>query len=112
MPRVDLTRARDAMVRRIRGAVEDFRPGFEPVTITPENGQPIKGVKKNEDLYSVQIMDTRERIQGYEKDKVKEVANDTRSAMPVFGTDRLSESDLDDILRYLSTLKGFDPAVQ
>jgi putative heme-binding domain-containing protein len=112
LSRVGLARARDAMVRQIRGAVEDFRPGYEPVTITPTDGQPIRGVKKNEDLFSVQIMDTRERIQGYEKDQVKTVANDTRSAMPAFGTDRLSESDLDDIIRYLQTLRGFDPAVK
>jgi hypothetical protein len=31
--------------------------------------------------------------------------------MPVFGPDRLSESDLTDLLSYLSTLKGFDPSV-
>lgn len=112
LSRVGAARARDAMVRQVRGAVEDSRPGFEPVTITPASGQAIRGVKKNEDLFSVQIMDTRERIQGYEKDKVKEVTNDTRSAMPAFGTDRLSESDLDDIVRYLQTLRGFDPAVK
>ncbi len=112
LSRIGAARAREAMVRRIRGAVEDSGPGYEPVTITPASGQPIHGVKKNEDLFSVQIMDTRERIQGYEKDKVKEVANDNRSAMPVFGTDRLSESDLDDIVRYLQTLRGFDPAVK
>jgi hypothetical protein len=100
------------MVRRIRGAVEDFRPGYEPVTITPASGQPIQGVKKNEDMFSVQIMDTRERIQGYEKDKMKAVANETRSAMPTFGVDRLSESELDDIVRYLQTLRGFDPSVK
>ena len=34
-------------------------------------------MKKNEDLFSVQIMDTRERIQGYEKDKMKAVVNGT-----------------------------------
>jgi putative heme-binding domain-containing protein len=112
LSRIGAARARDAMVRRIRGAVEDFRPGYEPVTITPTSGQPIQGVKKNEDLFSVQIMDTRERIQGYEKDQVKDVTNDTRSAMPTFGTDRLSESELDDIVRYLQTLRGFDPAVK
>ena len=56
-------------------------------------------------------MDTRERIQGYEKDKMKAVENDTRSAMPTFGPDRLSDSDLDDLVRYLQTLRGFDPAV-
>jgi hypothetical protein len=100
------------MVRRIRGASEDFGPGYAPVTLTQANGQTIQGVKKNEDNFSVQIMDTRERIQGYERDKMKAVTDDTRSAMPVFGTDRLNESDLDDIVRYLQTLRGFDPAVK
>jgi len=112
LSRIGLARTRDAMVRQIRGATEDFRPGYEPVTITPLNGQPIHGVKKNEDLFSVQIMDTRERIQGYERDKVREVTNDKKSAMPVFGPDRLKESDLDDLIRYLQSLRGFDPAVR
>jgi len=57
-------------------------------------------------------MDTRERIQGYEKDKMKSVTDDTKSAMPVYGPDRLSEGDLDDVIRYLQTLRGFDPAVK
>ena len=112
LSRIGVARARDAMVRRIRGAVEDFRPGYEPVTLTADNGQAIKGVKKNEDGYSVQIMDTRERIQGYEKDKMKEVKDETQSAMPTFGVDRLNQSDLDDVVRYLQTLKGFDTAVK
>ena len=83
--------------------------GYAPVTVTTPEGDAIQGVKKNEDLFSVQIMDTRERIQGYEKDKVKAVENGRRSAMPVFGPDRLSDSDLDDLLRYLQTLRGYDP---
>ena len=55
------------IARRIRGSVEGFGQGYEPVTLTPPTGPPISGVKKNEDLCSVQIMDTGERIQGYEK---------------------------------------------
>ena len=112
LSRIGVARARDTIVRRIRGAVEDFRPGYEPVTLTQNNGQAIHGVKKNEDLFSVQIMDTRERIQGYEKDQMKEVKDDTQSAMPAFGVDRLSQSDLDDVVRYLQTLRGFDTAVK
>jgi putative heme-binding domain-containing protein len=112
LSRVGVARSREVMVRRIRGSIEDLGAGYEPVTITPESGQAIRGVKKNEDLFSVQIMDTRERIQGYEKDKVKTVVNDTKSAMPAFGVDRLSESDLDDLVRYLQSLRGFDPAVR
>jgi len=113
LSRIGTSRTRDMMVKQIRGALEDFKAGYEPVTLTTTNGQPIKGVKKNEDLFTVQIMDTRERIQGYEKDKMKEVTNDTKSAMPAFGVDRLSQSDLDDVVRYLQTLKsGFDPSVK
>jgi len=112
LSRVGASRTRDMMVKQIRGATEDFRPGYEPVTITGSDGQAIHGVKKNEDNFSVQIMDTRERIQGYEKDKMKSVTDDTKSAMPVYGPDRLSEGDLDDVIRYLQTLRGFDPAVK
>jgi cytochrome c oxidase cbb3-type subunit III len=111
LSRVGAARARDAIVLRIRRGREDFSAGYEPVTVTPPTGEPIRGVKKNEDLFSVQIMDTGERIQGYEKDKMKAVENGTRSVMPAFGPDRLSDSDLDDLVRYLQTLRGFDPAV-
>jgi cytochrome c oxidase cbb3-type subunit 3 len=112
LSRVGSARARDAIVFQIRRGREEFRPGFEPVTLTPQTGEAIRGVKKNEDLFSVQIMDTAERIQGYEKDKMKTVENGTRSMMPAFGPDRLSDSDLDDLVRYLQTLRGFDPAVR
>ena len=112
LSRIGSARSRDAIVGRIRRGAEDFRPGYEPVTLTPPAGQPIQGVKKNEDLFSVQIMDTGERIQGYEKDKMKAVENGTRSAMPVFGRERLTDADLDDLVRYLQTLRGFNPAVR
>ena len=112
LSRVGTARTRDVLLARIRRGSEDFRAGFEPVTVTPADGAPIQGVKKNEDLFSVQIMDSRERIQGYEKDKMKAVETGRKSAMPVFGPDRLSDGDLDDLLRYLQTLRGFDPTVK
>jgi cytochrome c oxidase cbb3-type subunit III len=111
LSRVGTARSREVLVRRIRGGVEGFGQGFAPVTLTPTTGSPVFGVKKNEDLFSVQIMDSSERIQGYEKDKMKAVENGTRSVMPAFPSNRLNDSDLDDLVRYLQTLRGFDPAV-
>lgn len=111
LSRVGSSRSREALVSRIRGGTEDSRRGYEPVTITPEDGPPLRGVKKNEDLFSVQIMDTRERIQGFEKDQVRSVVDGERSMMPVFGPDRLSDADLDDVVKYMLTLRGFDPSV-
>jgi putative heme-binding domain-containing protein len=112
LSRIGVARARGAIVRRVRGATEDFLEGYQPVIITLKNGQTVRGVRKNGDLFSVQIMDGRERIQGYLKSDVREVVDGKASAMPVFGSDRLNESDLNDLLAYLGTLKGFDPSVQ
>ena len=39
--------------------------GYETVTLVTKDGQKIRAVKKNEDVFSIQVMDTRERIQGY-----------------------------------------------
>ena len=38
-------------------------------------------------------MDTTERIQGYLREDMRTVANDTQSAMPAFGSERLSDAD-------------------
>ena len=111
LSRVGTARSRDVIVKRIRGSIEGFGQGYAPVTLTPQTGPPIMGVKKNEDLFSVQIMDNGERIQGYEKDKMKAVENGTRSAMPSFSSNRLSDAELDDLVRYLQMLRGFNPAV-
>ena len=112
LSRIGVARARGAIVRRVRGATEDFLEGYEPVVITLKSGQTVRGVRKNGDLFSVQIMDGRERIQGYLKADVREVTTAKASAMPVFGVDRLNESDLNDLLAYLATLRGFDGSVK
>ena len=83
LSRIGPARSREMLLARIRRGSEDFRAGYVPVSVTTAEGT-VQGVKKNEDLFSVQIMDTRERIQGYEKDKVKAVETGKKSAMPVF----------------------------
>ncbi|MBW8861350.1 MAG: hypothetical protein JF601_03130, partial [Acidobacteria bacterium] len=64
------------------------------------------GVRKNEDEFSIQIMDMRERLQGYLKTNLAGVTIDKQSVMPAYGPDRLADRDLDDLLRYLTTLRG------
>jgi putative heme-binding domain-containing protein len=110
LTRIGAARARAAMARQIRGTMASFRTGYEPVTLTTPNGQEIRGVKKNEDQFSVQVMDTRERIQGYLREDMRTVTDEKKSAMPTFGPDRLSDADLDDLLSYLESLQGTNPA--
>ena len=98
------------MVGEIRTPHEWIPPAYETVTIVTKDGQKIRGVKKNEDLFSVQVMDNRERIQGYLREDMRSVTNEKKSAMPTFGSDKLSDEQLDDLLTYLESLPGNKPA--
>jgi hypothetical protein len=75
--------------------------------VVTKDGQKVRGVKKNEDAFSIQLMDMRERIQGYQKSNA-EVTLEKTSLMPVYDEKRLSESDLTDLVGYLTTLRGGD----
>lgn len=104
LSRIGAARTRAALARQIRGTVADFGAGYEPIALTTPGGRQIHGVKKNEDLFSVQIMDTGERIQGYLREDMREVTNQKQSAMPAF--EKISDAELDDLLAYLATLRG------
>ena len=108
LSRIGSGRPRAGLASKLRGAVGLMRPGYEPVTIVTRDGQRIRGIKKNEDEFSLQIMDTRERLQGYLKANLSEITMDQQSLMPVYGPDRLNDRDLDDLLRYLTGLRATD----
>jgi mono/diheme cytochrome c family protein len=54
----------------------------------------------------------RERIQGYLKSNLQELIYEKGSLMPAFTATRLNDSDLNDVVGYLSTLRGADVAVR
>lgn len=112
LTRIGIARSRSALVREIRTPSEWMAPVYETVTLVTKDGQRIRGTKKNEDAFSIQIMDTRERIQGYLKPDLKDVIYEKESLMPVFGPGRLNDSDLNDLVGYLSSLRGSDVSVR
>jgi putative heme-binding domain-containing protein len=104
-----LNQSRDQLVAAIRTPSASLAPGFEPVTLVTRDGRRVRALRKSEDAFSIQVMDTQERLQGYLKGDLREVVRETTSLMPVFGTDRLSGGDLDDLLRFLATLRPATP---
>ena len=106
LSRIGSARPRAGLAGKVRGTNATIRAGYEPVTLVTRQGDRIRGVRKNEDEFSIQIMDTRERLQGYLKSNLTEITLDKQSVMPVYPPDRLSDRDLDDLVRYLTTLRG------
>ena len=112
LTRIGIARSRAALIREIRTPSEWIPPNFETVTVVTKDGQRIRGVKKNEDPFSIQVMDTRERIQGFLKANLQELIYEKNSLMPAFAPARLNDSDLNDVVGYLSTLRGADVTVR
>jgi putative heme-binding domain-containing protein len=112
LTRIGASRSRAALVREIRTPSEWIAPSYEAVTLVTKDGQRVRGAKKNEDTFSIQIMDVRERIRGFLKSDLDEVIHEKDSLMPAFGPAALSDSDLGDVVAYLSTLRGADRAVK
>ena len=106
LTRIGASRSHAAIAREIRTPSEWIAPAFETVTIVTKDGQRIRGAKKGEDVFSIQIMDTRERLQGYRKSDLQEVIYEKASLMPAYPPERLNDSDLTDLVGYLSTLRG------
>jgi putative heme-binding domain-containing protein len=112
LTRIGVARSRAALVREIRTPSEWVPPAYETVTLVTKDGQRLRGAKKNEDVFSIQVMDTRERIQGYAKANLQEVIYEKTSLMPAFPPSRLNDSDLSDLVGYLTTLRGVDLLVR
>ena len=106
LSRIGSARSPMALEREIRKPVEYISPGYEPVTVVTHDGRRIKGLRKNEDSYSIQMMDTNERLLTFLKTEVREVIDEQGSLMPDYGPEKLTGSELDDMLAYLRTLRG------
>jgi putative heme-binding domain-containing protein len=113
LSRIGLARSVESLKRRVRGDYgKTVDPAFAPTTLTAADGERIQGIKKNEDLLSIQVIDMGGRIQGFKKDRLQALDVSTTSIMPVFSKEMLSDAALEDIVSYLVTLRGYDAAVK
>lgn len=106
LSRIGVARSRTALVREIRSASEYIPQGYEPVTVVMRDGRQIKGARKNEDSFSIQIMETNEQLSTFLKKDLREVIEEKKSLMPDYEAAKLTEAELDDLLAYLRTLRG------
>jgi len=106
------SRTREAIIDSVRNpsrrlawglteATKEFPQEYETITVVTADGKEIKGVALNEDSFSVQMIDSNERIYLLEKDKLRSFKKSRESLMPTYNPDTLSDKDLEDIVAYL-----------
>jgi cytochrome c oxidase cbb3-type subunit III len=82
-------------------STKEFAQEYETITVVTADGKEIKGVALNEDNFSVQMMDQNEKLYLLEKDKLRSFEKSRESMMPKYGSDLLSDKDLEDIVSFL-----------
>ncbi len=80
--------------------------GFLVVSVTAAGGQRVRGVRVNEDSFSIQLRDANNRIYSFRKSDLQEVKKEFGvSTMPSY-KDAFTAAELDDLIAYLASLRG------
>jgi len=89
------------LAQGISEAMKEFSQEYETVKVETADGQRITGVVLNEDHFTVQMMDLREQLHLFEKDKLRSYEKSRESLMPAYDQKMLPDKDLHDILAFL-----------
>jgi putative heme-binding domain-containing protein len=105
LSRIGRVRTRETLMQSLRDPGASVDSDFRPVTVVTADGERIRGVTKGEDAFSIQIMDTSQQLRGYMKSDLSDLVREQGSLMPAFTDARLPQQELDDVVRYLGTLR-------
>jgi putative heme-binding domain-containing protein len=91
-----------------RNAVMGLR-GYDeylPVQVVTSDGRRVRGVRVNEDAFTIQMRDVSGALHSFRKSDVRSISKEPgASLMPSYRA-RLSETELDDLVAYLASLGG------
>jgi putative heme-binding domain-containing protein len=82
-------------------AMKEFSQEYETVNVETADGRKFTGVILNEDHFTVQMLDLREQLHLFEKDKLRSFEKSRKSLMPAYDKNMLSDKNLQDILAFL-----------
>jgi PQQ-dependent dehydrogenase (methanol/ethanol family) len=85
-------------------------PAPATVVVKTNDGRVIRGVRRNEDTFSLQMVDESGQLHLLDKLKLASVTVQATSLHPTDSATRLSPADTANLVAYLGTLKGRDPA--
>jgi cytochrome c oxidase cbb3-type subunit III len=89
------------LAQGISEAMKEFSQEYETVTVVTADRTKFQGVVLNEDHFTLQMMDTREQLHLFEKDKLRSLQKSRESLMPAYDPKTLSDKDLQDVIAYL-----------
>jgi cytochrome c oxidase cbb3-type subunit III len=119
LSRVGASRSQAYLVESIREPDKELSDGmldpnnhyglplvYDTVNVTLRSGEKFTGVAKNEDTFSIQLLDSSQQLRLFRKSELKEVRHQRKSLMPAYSEATISAAELNDLIAYLETLRG------
>jgi cytochrome c oxidase cbb3-type subunit 3 len=94
----------------LRAALTQAKPvpplGFKPVNFTAKDGKKVRGVVKNENNFSLQILGTDNKLHLVLRSEVSDLRYEEKSLMPADLDKKLGAEEFQDLLAFLSRQAG------
>jgi cytochrome c oxidase cbb3-type subunit III len=82
-------------------AMKEFSEEYETVNVVTSDGTKYQGTLLNEDSFTIQFIDTREKVHSFDKATLKSLQKSRESLMPAYEEKALPEKDLQDLLAFM-----------
>jgi len=92
------------LAQGISEAMKEFSQEYETVNVETRDGQKLTGVVLNEDSFTLQMMDTSEKLHLFDKASLRSFAKTRESLMPAYDPKMLNDKDLNDIVSFLLSI--------
>jgi len=103
LTRIGVARSYEYLKTSIIDPSADIPAEYHAIRIVTQAGKRVQGVWVNEDSFTIQVRLADESFASFDKQTLKEVVHAKQSTMPAY---HLGETDLKDLLAYLSRLTG------
>jgi putative heme-binding domain-containing protein len=104
LTRIGLLRRAGELERSMLDPAAEVQPENRFYKVTPKNGEPVAGRLLNRDTFTVQLIDTDERLRLFRIADLRDHGFD-ETPMPS-ARDQLSAQEIADVVSYLSSLHG------
>lgn len=103
LTRIGAARSYDYLKTSILNPSADVPETYQGVTVVTQNGKRYRGVRVNEDSFTLQLRLPDQSFASFDKQSLKQEIMEKQSPMPAY---KLDNRDLTNLLEYLSDLTG------
>jgi cytochrome c oxidase cbb3-type subunit 3 len=90
---------------KIENPASDVPHTFRLVSLTTKGGKTLRGIRLNEDTFSIQLRDFAGNPHSIWKEDIAQLSSEKKTNMPAY-KGRLTESEMNDLVAYLANEKG------